>query len=253
MKLKSHPAAEIFPLMEGPTFDALVGDIREHGQREPIVVLERLILDGRNRYRACQKLGIKPITVEWDGSGTPEAYVISKNVHRRHLNETQRAMIAARLATLKKGDVSSQRNMTEDGVQICTPSLAAEQVGQLLNVSRRNIQYAKTVLNEGTPEEVEDLEQGHASVSTVARQIRDRASKKYITPRHADRIEEGPTEWSIWVNFNMGLRHLKGLPPPSNLVRIVRAKGKANLVDEDLLPCLDWLKEFERLWRLEAA
>ena len=97
--MQSHPAAEIFPMMLGSDLDALVADIRDNGQREPVVLHEGLILDGRNRFAACQLLGIEPATMEWDGNGMPETFVISMNLHRRHLNDGQRAMIAARLAT----------------------------------------------------------------------------------------------------------------------------------------------------------
>ena len=59
-----HPYADIFPLLEGPAFDALVEDIRERGQQEPIWLYEGKILDGRNRYRALQQLGREPTKVQ---------------------------------------------------------------------------------------------------------------------------------------------------------------------------------------------
>ena len=65
--MEFHPAANIFPLMEGADFEALVADIAEHGQREAIVLHDRLILDGRNRYRACERIGLRPVTREWEG------------------------------------------------------------------------------------------------------------------------------------------------------------------------------------------
>jgi ParB-like chromosome segregation protein Spo0J len=92
--LEFHPAANLFPLMEGDDFAALVADIAEHGQREPIVLHDGLILDGRNRYRACERLGLAPQYCQWDGIGSPTAYVISLNLHRRHLTSSQRAVIA---------------------------------------------------------------------------------------------------------------------------------------------------------------
>jgi ParB/Sulfiredoxin domain len=74
--------------MEGAEFDELIADVKAHGLREPIVLYEGKILDGRNRYRACLKLGIDPKGMDHhDGCaaiGDPAAYVISKNIHRCH-------------------------------------------------------------------------------------------------------------------------------------------------------------------------
>jgi ParB-like chromosome segregation protein Spo0J len=51
--MQSHELAECFPLIAGNEFAELVASIRARGQHEPITLFNGLILDGRNRYRAC--------------------------------------------------------------------------------------------------------------------------------------------------------------------------------------------------------
>src|SRR3954470_3695005 len=96
-KFQFHPIAELFPAMAPSDYAALVVDIRENGLAEPIWVYEGKILDGRNRFCACEDLGIEPVIVEYEGD-EPIGFVISKNLHRRHLTQAQRALVAAELA-----------------------------------------------------------------------------------------------------------------------------------------------------------
>jgi hypothetical protein len=101
--LKFHPLANIFPLMEGQEFESLVEDIRAaNGLHEKITLYEGCILDGRNRYRACKALGIDITALEFDeyDGSDPLGFVISLNLARRHLSESQRAMIAAQCANI---------------------------------------------------------------------------------------------------------------------------------------------------------
>ena len=106
---KFHPLADAFPLMEGEPFDELVADIKAHGLREPIAMYEGEILDGKNRYRACHKAHVPFRTLTFPGDfdlppgADPLAFVISRNLHRRHLTVEQRAEIAAKLPRLGRG------------------------------------------------------------------------------------------------------------------------------------------------------
>lgn len=100
--LRFHEAAAIFPLMRGAEYEALKADIRANGLKHPIVMCDGLILDGRNRYRACKDTDVSVRTVEWDGKGSPIAYVLSTNIHRRSLLTTsQRAMAGAHPLTFE--------------------------------------------------------------------------------------------------------------------------------------------------------
>src|SRR6516165_5719955 len=110
-KLEFHPIANIFPMLDeqSPSFLALVEGIKDRGLDETIVLYEGKILDGRNRYRACQLAGRIPRTREYPGRD-PVGFVLAANLHRRHLNEAQRALVAAQLANLGVG-----ANQTSEG------------------------------------------------------------------------------------------------------------------------------------------
>ena len=154
-----HPFANLFPLLEGRELAELADDIAEHGQREPIILLDDKILDGRNRYLACQMAGVEPHFEQFGDSADPLAAVISLNLKRRHLDESQRAMIAAKLATLHDG----QRQV---GQLADVPT--QERTAQMLNVGERSVRRAREVLGEGAPELVAAVEQGKVAVSAAA-------------------------------------------------------------------------------------
>jgi ParB-like chromosome segregation protein Spo0J len=161
---EAHPLADIFPkLMEvNPTgYRAFVDDIKARGQQEPITIHEGKILDGRNRYDACVEhhLGVKTKLYEGDD---PIGFVLSANLHRRHLNESQRAMVAAKLATLSVG---ANQHSEKEG----TPIGAASKI---LSVGRGSIDRAKVVLKSGNQALIKEVEKGETSVSKAANQVK---------------------------------------------------------------------------------
>ena len=95
--LHFHELADVFPLLSETELNSLTEDIRQHGLREPIVLYQGKVLDGRNRWLACQRLGIKPATREFQGDALAAlAYVWSANFHRRHLTPSQAAVAQAK-------------------------------------------------------------------------------------------------------------------------------------------------------------
>src|ERR1043166_7584040 len=59
-KYSFHSLCVIFPVMPDAELSELANDIKENGLREPNVLLDGKILDGRNRYLACQKASVTP-------------------------------------------------------------------------------------------------------------------------------------------------------------------------------------------------
>lgn len=151
---ESHEAADVFPMLEGPEFAALVEDVRTNGLLSPIVTWRGQVLDGRNRLRACFEAAVDP---RFDDAGDvdPVAFVVSQNLHRRHLTESQRAMVASRLATRRQG----QRGVADT-------SLTQAAAAALLNVSERTIRDARKV-SAAAPEVAEAVERGLVSIDAA--------------------------------------------------------------------------------------
>lgn len=152
-----HPYAEIFPLLESKALDELAADIKEHGQRQKITLLDGKILDGRNRFMACKKAGIKPETCKFTGDD-PLAFVISANMHRRHLTVEQRAIAGARIATFQQGDNQHTARAVSSQAQV------AEQMG----VSTDSIQRAKKIVEHGSKALQHAVEAGEIPLKKAA-------------------------------------------------------------------------------------
>lgn len=158
--LPFHPFANIFPLIEGPDFDALVADVKANGLVDPVETFEGMVLDGRNRSRACEAAGIEPAFHVFSGTRDQAlAYVISKNLKRRHLNDDQRRMAAARLASLGRGR-PSEENAAECGI-------TRAEAAQTLSVDLAGVERAKTVLAKASPEIRDAVDKGKLTVASA--------------------------------------------------------------------------------------
>lgn len=157
-----HPLADLFPLMSGDEFEGLVDDIKANGLRHPIVEMQGAILDGRNRHRACTAAGVALRSEEYTGTD-PLAFVLSANLHRRHLNESQRAMVAAKLANMQNG----QRKRSFANLQSTSVTQPAAAI--LLRVSPRSVANAKAVRDAGSVGLIKRVEAGEVPVSVAAR------------------------------------------------------------------------------------
>lgn len=92
-----HEIANIFPLLESTELQSLADDIRTNGLKSPILLFDGAILDGRNRYKACQIADIAPRFENFQGDKAAAlSHVWSLNFQRRHLNSSQAAIADAK-------------------------------------------------------------------------------------------------------------------------------------------------------------
>jgi protein gp37/ParB-like chromosome segregation protein Spo0J len=95
-----HPAADLFPMVEGDELRELCADIKERGLQQPIIVWrDGTLLDGRNRLVACYRTNQEVVLEQYDGDD-PVQFSLSANLHRRHLNPGQRAVVALKVREL---------------------------------------------------------------------------------------------------------------------------------------------------------
>jgi ParB-like chromosome segregation protein Spo0J len=167
-----HPVADLFPLLRGEAFQELVADIARNGLLEPILVdAQGRILDGRNRYRACLRAGVEPRFVEWQGQGSQAELALSRNLHRRHLDESQRALVAARLSRLLEAEAAERKAIKSQQVANLPPAefgKTREKAARLVNVSPRLAGHATKVLKNGCDELIRAVESGGLAVSAAS-------------------------------------------------------------------------------------
>lgn len=192
--VKAHPAADLFPLLDGPDLAGLVHDIRTHGQIEPIVVHQGKILDGRNRFRACEQLGIKPRIVSWKGKGDPILWVLSANLHRRHLSASQKAAIAVHAmerhrASAKQrqraGASATNKKLGRGAVETGSEKMreasgkASERAAEMLGCSSRYVEMAMSIADKA-PDLLDRVRAGDVTLSEARVELRARDRKAHL-------------------------------------------------------------------------
>lgn len=164
MTYELHPLCTLFPRMAGPEFDALKADIRKNGLREPITMHDGMVLDGGNRYRACTEAGVPPVFAQFQGDDVV-AYVLSANLHRRHLTAGQHAAIVASVTNWAEA-ASVGRPKSGNVATLSTIAGRAAAAG----VSQRTQGMADAVAK-ADPELARGVARGETTLPKAARQI----------------------------------------------------------------------------------
>jgi hypothetical protein len=155
-----HDLANLFPPMTDAEFSSLVDDVKKHGVREPITLFGGKVIEGRHRMLAAEEAGVELPFKDFDGDDAAAlAFVLSANLHRRHLTDNQRAVIADKIANLGEG-----RPGKTASIEAVSQSDAAE----TMKVSRSAVQRAAEVRKHAVPELKEAVDHDDVSISAAA-------------------------------------------------------------------------------------
>lgn len=192
-----HEVANIFPLMAGGEYKALVDDIAEHGLIEPIWMHDNKIIDGRNRYKACCDLGLAPEYRKWDGHGSLVAFVVSLNLKRRHLDSGQKAFVALGILPFLEAE-AKERQIALAGTRPNSENLpeifpegageARQHAAAMTGTNAHYISDAKT-LEEEAPDLAEQVKNGELTIPKAKQEKKKRDAKQRI-----DEVEQANIE-----------------------------------------------------------
>lgn len=162
--LENHPLANIFPMMSAVETGELENSIKTNTQRDEIVLFEGKILDGRNRYAACNKLGISPKVRNFDPNADGDAlqYVLDKNMFRRHLTPSQLAIIAAEMMPKLEERAKSEPPAFDGEVEV-KAKRPIEQAAEITGASVSNILKATKILADN-PDAAKRIKAGESTV-----------------------------------------------------------------------------------------
>lgn len=184
-----HPVADIFPLLQGEEYEILKADIVTNGLIEPIWLHpDGRIIDGRNRWRACADTNTNVTTRVWDGQGSLVSLVVSLNLHRRHLDSSQRAVVAVEVLPMLEDEArerqrqagkengrgmdSSVKDLTELS-EVREPQRATQQAAEIFHTNRQYVHEAKN-LKEKALDLFEQVKAGDMTIPKARREYKKR-------------------------------------------------------------------------------
>jgi N6-adenosine-specific RNA methylase IME4 len=192
----------IFPEMLPEDYERLKADLQANGydEKQPIYTYEGAILDGWNRQRACNELGIVPAIKQFYGDEVEAIQFVMRTNKRRNLTSSQWAAIAVEAdeiveairqaveAERRKKQAETQSETKKDGamVQLIVPQakdtskLAHTKIAQTFNTNRTYVNEAAK-LRETKPEVFAQVKSGEKTITEAKREIKKEEQQERFT------------------------------------------------------------------------
>jgi N6-adenosine-specific RNA methylase IME4 len=243
--MEFHELANIFPMMNTDEYQKLKADISTSGfdSSLPIILHENKILDGRNRYKACEELGIKPAYTTFN-NGDPLSYVVRANLHRRHLQPGQLAFVALDIekhfAEKAKENLTKSTGRPTDNkpfailqkvIEETKPIHAVKEAAKTVGVGARYVSDAKKIQKEA-PELAKQIIAGEMTIPEAKRVIK---RKEVIQNLESIQVQE--------AKAIEGVYDVIVIDPPWNMQKIERDVAPEQVAFEYPTMTLDEIAE----------
>jgi hypothetical protein len=185
-----HPATNLFPMLGEDAMAALVQDIQSHGLIEPVWLYDdpergTVLLDGRNRAKACEAAGVELRTRKYQGDD-PVGFVVSANLRRRNLTPGQLALLAldveklfAEEAAKRKAQASGQPRGTKSHVAELPQQKSREKAARVVGCAASAVRQAKRVARDA-PDLVEQVRDGTMAIDKAHRIVQERGKRARV-------------------------------------------------------------------------
>ncbi len=278
--MELHPLCTLFPRMAGAEFDALVADIKLNGQREPIILHDGMILDGGNRYRACLAAGVEPATMKF-GGGNIVSYVLSANMHRRHMTPGQQAAIVSSAQNWAQAQTAGgDRKSKQAKIKVAESTLITVEQRAAASGASRDTQMRADKVAKASPELARQVAHGEKSLPKAVKEITGKLpGAKPAKPadpvivsdeltklrEENEALREANTEQGQAIKELLAENEIVGAADPlvaalteckklRELVRVLeeRARGLQNEKNEAIRAAKSWQRRCEKLEKVAA-
>lgn len=175
--MDTHPLAQALPMLGEEDYGRLRESIRTHGQIESIVLMGEMVVDGRNRLKACRELGLSPATVQYRGSVPVEDYIWAKNVARRHMTDDQKAAAVMRWEEYEKRQAKERKKLSQGRGQkgpVISPDVkggdARDKLAERAGVAQNKIRQAMLV-KKHDEKLLEQVERGEVTLAGAVKRV----------------------------------------------------------------------------------
>lgn len=141
-----HPLSECFGDMDDEEFQHFKDDIETHGQHEPVLLYDGMILDGWHRYLAVTQLGLDLQKFTFTGTfEEAQERVVSSNDKRKHRTVAQRAQAIVAVTACRPVGRPAKGNSAPGAELKKTPAPTAKKLADAHGIGARSVERARVV------------------------------------------------------------------------------------------------------------